>query len=78
MARRVFFSFYYKDDSSRIQQVLQMGAVEGQRILSGQKWEEVKRRARDCLTKDYRQISRVTALLVQGPSVALLAGLVVA
>jgi hypothetical protein len=43
MARRVFFSFYYKDDSSRIQQVINMGAVEGQRVLTGQKWEEVKK-----------------------------------
>jgi hypothetical protein len=43
MARRVFVSFYYKDDSSRIQQVLNMGVVEGQRVLSGQKWEEVKK-----------------------------------
>jgi hypothetical protein len=40
MARKVFFSFYYKEDASRIQQVINMGAVEGQPLLTGQKWEE--------------------------------------
>jgi len=43
MARRVYWSFYFKEDSSRIQQVINMGAVEGQRVLTGQKWEEVKK-----------------------------------
>jgi hypothetical protein len=43
MARRVYWSFYYRDDSSRVQQVVHMGRVEGQRILTGQKWEEVKK-----------------------------------
>jgi hypothetical protein len=43
-AKKVFYSFYYKDDSSRIQQVIQMGVVEGQAMLSGQKWEEVKKK----------------------------------
>jgi Thoeris protein ThsB, TIR-like domain len=43
MARKVFYSFYYKEDASRIQQVVNMGAVEGQPLLSGQKWEEVER-----------------------------------
>jgi hypothetical protein len=43
MARRVYWSFYYKDDSSRIQQVINMGVVEGQHIVTGQRWEEVKK-----------------------------------
>jgi Thoeris protein ThsB, TIR-like domain len=51
MARRVFFSFYYKDDSSRIQQVINMGVVEGQRVVSGQKWEEIKKGGDDAITK---------------------------
>jgi hypothetical protein len=44
MAKKVFYSFYYKEDSSRIQQVINMGVVEGQAMLSGQKWEEVKKK----------------------------------
>ncbi len=43
MARRVYWSFYFSDDKTRIQQVLYMGAVEGQKILTGQGWEEVKK-----------------------------------
>jgi hypothetical protein len=42
MARRVFFSFYYDQDSHRVQQVKNMGQLEGQRILSSNDWEEVK------------------------------------
>ena len=43
MARKVYYSFYYKQDKLRIQQVLQMGRLEGQRILTGQNWEEVEK-----------------------------------
>jgi hypothetical protein len=43
MARKVFYSFYYKEDASRIQQVVNMGAVEGQPLLGGQKWEAVEK-----------------------------------
>lgn len=41
MARKVFFSFHYQLDSWRVQEILNMGAVEGQRILSSQGWEDV-------------------------------------
>jgi len=44
MAKRAFFSFHYERDHWRVQQVLNMGAVEGQTILNHQKWEEVKRK----------------------------------
>jgi hypothetical protein len=42
MAKKVFYSFHYERDSWRVQQVSQMGKLEGQPILSGQAWEEVK------------------------------------
>jgi hypothetical protein len=42
MARRVFYSFRYKQDNWRVQQVKQMGAVEGQPLLSSNQWETVK------------------------------------
>src|SRR5437870_147204 len=44
MARRVFHSFYYQRDSRRVQQIKQMGVLEGQPLLSSNRWEEVKRR----------------------------------
>jgi hypothetical protein len=43
MVQKVFYSFYYKEDASRIQQVINMGAIEGQPLLTGQKWEEIER-----------------------------------
>lgn len=43
MVRRVFFSFYYKDDAWRASQVRNMGTVEGDRPISDNDWEEVKR-----------------------------------
>jgi hypothetical protein len=43
MAKSVFFSFHYGVDAWRVQQVTNMGAVEGQPILNSQQWEEVKR-----------------------------------
>lgn len=42
MARRVFNSFHYKPDVHRVSQIRQMGAIEGQPILSSNKWEEVE------------------------------------
>ena len=42
MAHRVFYTFRYKTDSHRVQQVKNMGVVEGQPILSSGDWEDVK------------------------------------
>ena len=41
--RRVFFSFHYKRDSWRVQQIKNMGVVEGQKICSPNEWEKVKK-----------------------------------
>jgi len=51
MARKVFYSFYYDEDSSRVQQVVHMGRVEGQTMLSGQKWEEVQKKGDPAVEK---------------------------
>jgi MTH538 TIR-like domain (DUF1863) len=42
MARRVFHTFRYKHDHWRVQQVKQMGVLEGQPLLSYNQWEKVK------------------------------------
>lgn len=44
MPRSSFMSFHYQNDYWRVQQILQMGAIEGQEILSPQRWETVKAR----------------------------------
>lgn len=41
MARRVFYSFHYQLDNWRVQQVMNMGAIEGQPLLNSQQWEDV-------------------------------------
>jgi hypothetical protein len=44
VARRVFHSFHFKRDAYRVQQVRQMGVIEGQRLLSSNDWEAVQKR----------------------------------
>lgn len=51
MAKSVFFSFHYDRDAWRVQQIIQMGALEGQTILNAQKWEEVKRQGTAAVEK---------------------------
>lgn len=51
MARSVFYSFHYDKDHWRVQQVMKMGAVEGQAILNSQEWESVKRRGDAAIKK---------------------------
>lgn len=43
MAKSVFYSFHYDRDAWRVQQIIQMGRVDGQTILNAQQWEQVKR-----------------------------------
>jgi hypothetical protein len=40
----VFYSFYYDRDAWRVQQIINMGSVEGQTVLNSQAWEEIKRK----------------------------------
>lgn len=42
MSRRVFYSFHYEKDCRRVQQVINMGVVSGQKLLNSSDWEEVK------------------------------------
>jgi hypothetical protein len=44
MARRIFHSFRFSHDYWRVQTVRQIGAIEGQTLLSPNDWEEVKRK----------------------------------
>ncbi len=43
MARRVFYSFHYKPDNWRASQVRNIGAVEGNKPVSDNDWEQVKK-----------------------------------
>ena len=43
MARRVFFSFHYKADNWRTSQVRNIGVIEGNRPVTDNDWERIKR-----------------------------------
>lgn len=43
MARRVFYSFYYKLDSQRVAQVRNIGSIEGNEPATDNDWETVKK-----------------------------------
>lgn len=42
--KRVFFSFHYKLDNWRVNQIRNMGVVEGQKICESNEWEAIKRK----------------------------------
>ena len=44
MKRQVFFSFHYANDNWRVQQIRNMGVIEGNASISPNDWEEVKRK----------------------------------
>lgn len=47
----MFHSFHYARDAWRVQQVKQIGAIEGQPLLSSNEWEEIKRRGEESIRK---------------------------
>lgn len=42
--RRVFYSFHYANDCWRVQEIKNMGVVDGDAPVSSNEWEEVKRK----------------------------------
>ncbi len=60
----VFFSFHYDRDNWRVQQVINMGALEGQPLLKPQEWEEAKRKAGGIQNWIEQQMQYKTALVV--------------
>lgn len=43
MVRKVFYSFYYKEDNWRASQVRNIGVIEGNQPVSDNDWEQVKK-----------------------------------
>ncbi len=43
MTRKVFYSFYYKEDNWRASQVRNMGVIEGNQPVSDNDWEQIKK-----------------------------------
>lgn len=67
MARSSFVSFHYQNDYWRVQQILRMGAIEGQEVLPAQNWEAVKARGeqavKDWIDKEMAYKSAVVVLI---------------
>ena len=61
----VFYSFHYERDYWRVQQIMNMGALEGQTILNSQEWEAVKKKG-DAAIKQWieDQMKYKTAVVV--------------
>lgn len=51
MKRQVFYSFHYKNDVRRVSQVRNIGALEDNKPVSDNEWEEVKRKGDDNIKK---------------------------
>ena len=51
MKRQVFFSFHFDNDNWRVQQIRNMGVVEGNASVSPNDWEEVKRKGDDSIKR---------------------------
>lgn len=49
--RQVFFSFDYDEDVFRVAQVKNMGAIEGNTLVSANEWEEIKRGGDDAIKR---------------------------
>ena len=65
MARSIFASFDYDVDNWRVQQVLKMGAVKGDSLVTAQEWESVKRKTSAAIERwIHDQMLRKTAVVV--------------
>jgi hypothetical protein len=52
MPRKVFYSFHFDDDNWRAGQIRNIGSVEGDKPVNGNKWEEVKSKS-DSIIKQW-------------------------
>ena len=51
LKRQVFYSFHFKNDVMRVQQVRNMGIIEGNEPTSPNNWEELKRKGKKSIEK---------------------------
>ena len=51
MAMKCFLSFHYKPDNWRVSQVREMGTLDEQPLLDGNKWEEIKKKGDAAIEK---------------------------
>jgi len=49
--RKIFYSFHFKNDVMRVQQVRNMGVIEGNEPVKPNEWEEVKKKGEAAIEK---------------------------
>jgi hypothetical protein len=64
MGRRVFFSFEYAKDVTRVSQVRNMGRVEDKPLLSANEWESVRRNGDSAVERWIKEQMRDKSCLV--------------
>ena len=57
--RQVFYSFHYKNDVMRVQQIRNIGVIEGNIPVSSNTWEEIERKKIFNLTPFLTLICRI-------------------
>lgn len=72
MTRKCFYSFYYDEDNWRVSTVKNIGAIEGQPIVSANEFEEIKRKG-DRAIADWisaNMVGRSTVIVLIGTNTA--------
>lgn len=72
MARKCFYSFYYNEDNWRVGTVKNIGAIDGQPIVSANDFEEIKRKG-DKAVEDWiaeNMVGRSTVIVLIGANTA--------
>lgn len=49
--RQIFYSFHYEKDVWRVQQIRNMGVIDGNPPVSPNEWEEVKKKGGNAIRK---------------------------
>ncbi len=72
MARKVFFSFHYKPDNWRASQIRNIGVIEGNKPVTDNKWEEVKKGGDKAIQKwiDDNMFSKSCCVVLVGEKTA--------
>jgi len=51
MARRAFYGFHYKKNDWRASQIRNMGVIEGNRAVSDNEWEKIKKEGDEAIKR---------------------------
>lgn len=72
MSRKCFYSFHYAEDNWRVAKVKNIGSVEGQPIVSGNEFEQIKAKGDEAVKKwiNANMVGRSTVIVLIGAHTA--------